>query len=157
MLLCLESDSAFAYFSGPVISILDGDSIEVLNGHYAECIRLSGIDCPEKGQAFGNKAKQAVSALAFGKDVILQTHGQDKYKRTLVDVLLLDGMNLNQELVKWGWYWGYRCLRQGIRSPLGPMPDKLVGHCKGESMFWNLRGRVKATIQPPGGTASVYP
>jgi endonuclease YncB( thermonuclease family) len=38
-------------FTGPVISILDGDTLEVLNGHHAERIRLSGIDCPEKGQA----------------------------------------------------------------------------------------------------------
>ncbi len=38
-------------FSGSVVSVLDGDTIEILNGHHAERIRLSGIDCPEKGQA----------------------------------------------------------------------------------------------------------
>jgi endonuclease YncB( thermonuclease family) len=27
----------------------DGDTVEVLNGHHAERIHLSGIDCPEKG------------------------------------------------------------------------------------------------------------
>ena len=75
---------------------------------HPERIRLSGIDCPEKGQAFGNRAKQAASALVFGKDVILQTHGQDKYRRTLGDVILPDGTNLNQELVKDGWCWWYR-------------------------------------------------
>jgi len=32
----------------------------------------------------------------------------DKYERTLADVLLPDGMNLNQELVKQGWCWWYR-------------------------------------------------
>ncbi len=45
-------------------------------------------------------AKQAASDLTFGKDVTVQTHGRDKYKRTLAEVLLPDGMNLNQELVK---------------------------------------------------------
>jgi hypothetical protein len=30
-----------ADYSGHVVSILDGDTIEVLNGHYAERIRLS--------------------------------------------------------------------------------------------------------------------
>jgi endonuclease YncB( thermonuclease family) len=49
-----------------------------------------------------------ISALAFGKEVTIQTHGHDKYKRTLADVLLPDGMNLNQELVKQGCYWWYR-------------------------------------------------
>jgi micrococcal nuclease len=34
--------------------------------------------------------------------------GHNKYKRTLADVLLSDGMNLNQELVKQGWCWWYR-------------------------------------------------
>jgi len=53
-------------------------TIEVLHNTHPERVRLSGIDCSEKGQVFGNRAKQATSALVFGKDVILQTHGQDK-------------------------------------------------------------------------------
>jgi micrococcal nuclease len=40
--------------------------------------------------------------------VTIQTHGYDKYKRTLANVILPDGMNLNQELVKDGWCWWYR-------------------------------------------------
>ena len=87
---------------------MDGDTIEVLRHLRPERIRLSGIDCPEKGQAFGTRAKQATSALVFGRDVILQTHGQDKYGRTLADVLLPDGTNVNHELVKAGWCWWYR-------------------------------------------------
>jgi len=59
-------------------------------------------------QAFGTRAKQAASELVYGKEVTLQTHGHDKYTRTLADVLLPDGMNLNQELVKQGWCWWYR-------------------------------------------------
>jgi endonuclease YncB( thermonuclease family) len=97
--------SVGASLTGEVISVLDGDTIEVLNGHHAERIRLSGIDCPEKGQAFGNKAKHAASALVFGKEVTLQTHGYDKNKRTLAYVFLPDGTNVNHELVKEGWCW----------------------------------------------------
>ena len=106
--LLLFPSVSFADFSGPVIAVLDGDTIEVLNGHHTERIRLSGIDCPEKGQAYGKRAKQAASALTFGKYVTIQTHGHDKYKRILGDVILPDGMNLNQELVKQGWCWWYR-------------------------------------------------
>jgi micrococcal nuclease len=51
---------------------------------------LSGIDCPEKGQAYGTRAKQAASDLAFGKQVTVWTHGKDKYGRTFADVILLD-------------------------------------------------------------------
>lgn len=91
-----------ADFTGPIVSVLDGDTLEVLHSTHPERIRLSGIDCPEKGQAYGQRAKQAASALAFGKDVTIQPHGHDKYTRTLGDVILPDGMNLNQELVRQG-------------------------------------------------------
>lgn len=88
--------------TGPVVSVLDGDTIEVLHNTNPERIRLSGIDCPEKSRAFGKRAKQAALAMVFGKEVTLQMHGYDKYKHTLADVLLPDGTNLNQELVKEG-------------------------------------------------------
>jgi len=69
---------------------------------------LSGIDCPEKGQAYGKHTKQAASKLVFRKEVTLQTHGKDKYGRTLADVFLRDGTHVNHELVKDGWCWWYR-------------------------------------------------
>ena len=97
-----------ADFSGKVVGVLDGDTIEVLHNTHAERIRLNGIDCPEKGQAYGNRAKQAASALVFGKEVTLQTYGKDKFGRTIADALLPDGTNVNHELVKDGWCWWYR-------------------------------------------------
>ena len=35
-------------------------------------------------------------------------HGLDKYGRTLGDVILTDGQNVNRELVKAGLAWWYR-------------------------------------------------
>jgi micrococcal nuclease len=99
-----------------VVGVLDGDTIEVLHYTHPERVRLSGIDCPEKGQAYGNNAKHATSALVFGKEVMLQTHGQDKYRRTLADVLLLDGTNVNHRLVKDGWCWWYRKYAPGDKE-----------------------------------------
>jgi len=61
LLLCSYSLAA-ADFSGPVVSVLDGDTIDVLHNTHPERIRVSGIDCSEQGQAFGNRAKQATSA-----------------------------------------------------------------------------------------------
>ena len=104
----LAIPEVYADFSRQVISILDGDTIEVLHTNRAERIRLNGIDCTEKGQAYGHRAKQAASALAFGKQVTLNTFGKDKYGRTIADVLLADGRNVNHELVKDGWCWWYR-------------------------------------------------
>jgi endonuclease YncB( thermonuclease family) len=51
----------------------------VLHNQHPERIRLSRIDCPEKGQAYDNNAKQATSELAFGENVMLQRHDKDKY------------------------------------------------------------------------------
>ena len=108
LMLYFTGSALAGIVTGNVTGVLDGDTIEVLSRHHADRIRLSGIDCPEKGQAFGKKAKQAASALVFGKEVTLQTHGHDKYKRTLAYVFLLDGTNVNHALVKDGWCWWYR-------------------------------------------------
>jgi micrococcal nuclease len=89
-------------FTAPVVSVLDGDTIEVLHNQHPEHIRLSGIDCPEKGQAYGTRAQQAASELGLGREVTLQTHGFDKYGCTLGNVLLPDGTNINHSLVKEG-------------------------------------------------------
>ncbi len=86
----------------------DGDTIDVLHNRRAERIRLYGIDCPEKRQAFGSRAKQSTSHLAFGQTVTITSHGHDRYGRTIGDVILPDGKNLNQELVREGMCWWYR-------------------------------------------------
>ncbi len=98
--------------TGNVTGVLDGDTIEVLHNSRPDRIRLSGIDCPEKGQAYGKKAKQASSALVFGKNVTLEIHGKDKYGRTLADVLLTDGTNVNHELVSKAGVGGAGSTRQ---------------------------------------------
>lgn len=111
VLLVLLSPSpavAVSEYQGEVVRVMDGDTLEVLHNHHPERIRLSGIDCPEKGQAYGQQAKHAASELVFGKEVTIQTHGHDKYKRPIGKVILPDGMNVNQELVKQGWCWWYR-------------------------------------------------
>lgn len=104
----LLATPALANFSGQVVSILDGDTIEVLRNNRAVRIRLNGIDCPEKRQAFGTKAAQRTAELAFGKLVSVQTFGHDKYGRTIGDVFLPDGRMLNEELVREGLAWWYR-------------------------------------------------
>jgi micrococcal nuclease len=57
------------------------------------------------------KAKHATSLLVFGKDMMLQTHGKDKYKRTLADLLLPEGTNANYVLVKDGGAGGIGSMR----------------------------------------------
>jgi endonuclease YncB( thermonuclease family) len=102
-LFLLIPSSAVADFSGPVVSVLDGDTLEVLHNSHPEGIRLGCIDCPEKGQPYGKRAKQTTSEPVFEKEVTLHAHGKDKYGQTLADVLLPDGTNVNHTLVQEGW------------------------------------------------------
>ncbi len=95
-------------FTGKVVGVTDGDTIRVLWDKEEIKIRLEGIDCPESHQAFGTKAKQATSELAFGKTVTVQAKGKDRYGRTLGEIILPDGTNLNRELVRSGFAWWYK-------------------------------------------------
>jgi endonuclease YncB( thermonuclease family) len=104
---------AIADFSGPVVSVLDGDTLEVLHNQHRQRILLNVPDYPEKGHAYGKRAKQAASELVFRREVSLNTHGKDKYGRSLADVLLPDGTNVNHTLVKDGWCWWYRKYANG--------------------------------------------
>jgi endonuclease YncB( thermonuclease family) len=94
--------------TGKVVSIADGDTLTVLVDRQQIKVRLDGIDCPESGQAYGQKAKQATSQLAFGNTVTIRPTGTDKYSRMLANVLLPDGTSLNQELVRQGYAWWFR-------------------------------------------------
>ena len=106
----LSSSSAYAVdFQAKVIHIADGDTITVLNNSNEKIkIRLNGIDCPEKAQAYGNKAKQFTKDLVHGERVTIKAYDTDRYGRTIGDVILEDGRSLNHELVKEGYAWRYR-------------------------------------------------
>jgi micrococcal nuclease len=65
------------------------------------------------GKAFGLLAKHAASDLAFGGEVTLQTYGHDTYGRTIGEVILPHGTNVNHKLVKDGGCWWYRKYASG--------------------------------------------
>lgn len=94
-----------------VIGIKDGDTFVLLIDDKEQVVRFAHIDCPEKKQPFGNKAKQFVSDLCFGTYVTLVYNDKNKYdrnKRLIAEVILEDGRNLNKELVKNGLAWHFK-------------------------------------------------
>jgi micrococcal nuclease len=95
-------------FTGPVIGIVDGDTIDVLHNGQSERIRLNGVDCPERGQAYGKKAKQFTADLIFGKEVSVNPLRKDRHGRTVADVVLPNGINVAHELVKSGYAWWFK-------------------------------------------------
>ena len=104
----IAAQTLAADFTGKVVGVSDGDTITVMHNGKGERIRLHGIDCPEKRQAFGKRAKQLTSNLVFGKTVTVQVVDRDRYGRTVGVVLLPDGRSLNHELVRAGFAWMYR-------------------------------------------------
>jgi micrococcal nuclease len=93
-------------WSGKVIGIADGDTITVLHDKQPQKIRLYGIDCPEKRQPFGNKAKQFTSELVFGKLVDIEPVATDRYGRAVAFVRV-ENITVNEELIKEGLGWVY--------------------------------------------------
>ncbi|RYE21487.1 MAG: nuclease [Sphingobacteriales bacterium] len=92
-----------------VVKIKDGDTIELLSSDFQNItVRLAGVDCPEKSQAFGQAAKQFTALLCFGKDVKMVVDSRDRYGRTVATILFDDNKNLNYELVKNGYAWEYK-------------------------------------------------
>jgi endonuclease YncB( thermonuclease family) len=97
-----------ASFDGQVVAVSDGDTISVLHNGINERVRLNAIDCPEKIQAYGIEAKKMTCDLCLKKQVTVCTHGKDRFGRTIGDVRLPDGNEVNSELVRSGLAWWYR-------------------------------------------------
>ena len=92
---------------GKVVGIADGDTIIVLReGKQQVKIRLYGIDCPERGQAFSRKAKQFISEMVFGKEVEVEPVDVDRYGRLVALVTISESL-VNEELVNAGFAWVY--------------------------------------------------
>lgn len=94
--------------AGRIVGVHDGDTVTLLDPdkRRVKC-RLAEIDAPELGQPYGAKAKQALSALVFKKDVIGQIIDVDRYGRAVV-WFQIDGINVNRQMVRQGAAWAYR-------------------------------------------------
>src|SRR5262245_35031169 len=90
------------------VGVTDGDTLTVLRSNRPEVLRLRGIDAPERGQAYGERARQHATALAFGTIVTVEAAGRDRHGRLLAEVRLPDGRSLNRELVRAGLAWWFR-------------------------------------------------
>jgi micrococcal nuclease len=102
ILLCISAPA----FAHKVIGVADGDTLTVLQDQRPVKIRLANVDAPEKAQAFGQRSKQSLSELCYGKDATYDAVDVDRYGRT-VAVVTCGGVNVNQEQVARGMAWVY--------------------------------------------------
>ena len=113
----------YEYFVKEVTKVVDGDTIDVVidlgfSILYSSRVRLAGIDTPESRTAdkvekeLGLESKKYLSdRLKAAKKIVIKTEKLDsseKYGRIL-GWLYLDGdtVSVNNEMIKYGYAWGY--------------------------------------------------
>ena len=105
--LCIGNASADTSFRGDVVRILDGDTVEVMDATKQTLrVRLANIDAPERRQAFGEVARQALATMAYRQKIEVIDKGGDQYGRR-IGVLMLNGRDLNAAMVGQGMAWVY--------------------------------------------------
>ena len=115
--LTLAMPTAAADITGKVVAVTDGDTIKVLDANRMQHkIRLTGIDAPEKAQAFGNASRKNLASMVAGKDVRVETTKNDRYGRVLGEVWVQPRdcpgcgktLNVNHAQILSGMAWWYR-------------------------------------------------
>lgn len=106
-----------------VVGISDGDTLtarcpteDAAHPYQQLKVRIQGIDAPEKKQAYGNRARQALSELTFHKQARLDCPKTDRYKRHVCTVWVApasapDGprtLDAGLAMVTQGMAWWYR-------------------------------------------------
>jgi endonuclease YncB( thermonuclease family) len=102
------SPSLWADIHGRVVGISDGDTITVLTDNYVpHKIRLSGIDAPEKKQAFGQRSKENLSDLIYNKTVRVEERTTDRYGRLVGRIWLGEKDICLQQIID-GYAWHFK-------------------------------------------------
>jgi endonuclease YncB( thermonuclease family) len=92
---------------GRVVRIADGHTLAILEAsNHQRRIRLADIDAPEKAQPFGTRSRRSLAELCAGKVATVDDHGQDRYGRTIGQVMCA-GIDANAEQVRRGMAWVY--------------------------------------------------
>ncbi|MDP3211742.1 thermonuclease family protein [Methylotenera sp.] len=99
--------------TGRVVGVSDGDTLTILDPSNTQFkIRLAAIDAPEKAQPFGQRGKQKLSDLCYGKIANVKVVSIDRYERTVGEVDCAD-VNANVAMVHSGLAWVYRKYDKG--------------------------------------------
>lgn len=94
-------------FTGKVTEVVKGDVMVLMHGDKPETVRLAGVDSPELAQKFGPEAKKFTTDLALNQEITVVLLGKDGRGRTVGEVSLPDGRDLNREILSAGMGWYY--------------------------------------------------
>jgi len=140
VLFCFFPLSTAYSWHGYVVKVLDGDSLRVKRGREIIEIRLYGIDCPEWGQDYGNRAKRYTKAKMYKRTVNVEPRDVDRYGR-IVALVSSAGRLVNRELVRDGLAWMYPkyCKEQPLCSELKKLENKAKNRRQG---LWRAKDPV---------------
>ncbi len=103
----VQSKPTSTQFQAQVIKVTDGDSITVRAGEQNIKVRLAQIDAPERGQPWGNNAREALAILVAGKTVTITPIGHDRYGRSIAQIAV-GTLDVNAAMIAQGAAWAYR-------------------------------------------------
>ncbi|MEW9898585.1 thermonuclease family protein [Chitinivorax sp. PXF-14] len=108
MLACHAGARPVEWVEGTVVAVADGDTVTVLDAEQVQHkIRLAFIDAPEKHQAFGQRAKQALADRVFRQPVRVEVVDKDRYGRSVGRIWLQD-TDINLAQLADGYAWHYQ-------------------------------------------------
>lgn|GEM_PF-1807128 len=103
--LCLAASAVHAdEIHGEVVGIIDGDTLIVLAEERQLRVRVAEIDAPEKGQAFGHKARLHLGDLCIRRPAQVASQVRDVYGRIVARVQC-DGIDVSEAQVRAGFAW----------------------------------------------------
>ena len=107
-LILLSLSSTAQSFRGKVVKIVDGDTYDVVDSlQKLSRIRMNGIDAPEKKQAYGQRSKDLLGRLCFGKTVLIKVYSKDRNGRLIADSYI-NGQSLSLVMVEEGMAWHFK-------------------------------------------------
>ena len=92
---------------GIVTKVYDGDTLTLQNNNGIYKIRLSGIDAPERRQAYGNVSRNHLYNMVRNKFVYAEVHDKDRYGRYVAKIIV-DNTDVNAQMLKAGFAWHYK-------------------------------------------------
>ncbi|MCB2187910.1 MAG: thermonuclease family protein [Deltaproteobacteria bacterium] len=93
-------------FQGVLVRVADGDSFWVQTGQRRVEVRLFGLDCPERDQPWGERAREFTEGF-LGREIGVKPVDVDTHGRVVAWVSLPDGRSLNRELLQRGLAWWF--------------------------------------------------
>jgi endonuclease YncB( thermonuclease family) len=92
------TDPTPSLITAQVTRIIDGDTLQTQDN---QTLRLLGINTPESSQPFYQEAKDYLTNLTANQTIQIESHGTDKYQRTL-SYIFYDSSNINAKILSNG-------------------------------------------------------